>query len=329
MAVWSSHCPEPGHSKDFKQRRNVSLYRLGSCKIRNDQIDDSNHKSYEEFIFVSSAKTAPHMTSSEICVLLGNIAFAGGSAAIYGSNPVFPIAMACIPIIVPMSIGRASESGMFTFLSDDAKNFVKGITYVSMAQGSLAVVDFMFGDLLSGFMKSIFAAMGIYVSYSDDGPGILPSFTVVSFVNGSISLLSAFERMSGRRSPLFSGVMPLYLNYIHLEQILHPILCFAGAYMGWQIIKELRRSGVIGAAVLSAEAIPAPQARQGRVLSSAGGSTVGFSGTGFEPFRGRGHSLRTMSMASATDEVPERDRIVGGPDNRQDAAPEQAELPTH
>lgn len=301
MVAWSSSAFSqyviPSHTGLLTCKGSVfQLYTGCRSAHHRTRLDEDVLVTYSEFLFNDKDASS---RSADISSILGSIAIAGASAVCVGSSPLMPVAMACLPLFIPVSITRASDSGMLSFLSDDAKSFVKGITYVSMCQGSLAVADFVFGDLLSGFMKSIFAALGFYVSLSEDGAAVLPSFTVVSFVNGSITLLSAFERMSERRTPLFSGIMPLYLNYIHLSQLVHPILCFAGAYMGWQIIKELRRSGVIGAAVLAADGPMEP--RRARVLSSAGASMTG----GFEPFTGRGHSLRSMSMATVVNDGPE------------------------
>jgi len=232
-------------------------------------------------------------SSTTVVSLLTSVTLSAGSTFLLSGGSVgVPIAMACIPIIVPMSVNRITDSAAFSFLSEDAKNFIKGITYVSVGQGTFAMLDFMFGDLLAGFMKGIFAGLGFYLTQMDDGVSLLPSYTVVSFVNGCITLLSALEQMSARRTPLFSGLMPLYLNYIHLSQIAHPILCFAGAYMGWQIIKELRRSGLAQSSTAADRLMPTPPVPmpvvQGRLLSGA--SSVVGSQT-FAPFTGRGHSL--------------------------------------
>jgi hypothetical protein len=246
---------------------------------------------YCSFIFCSSDhEDQPSKTSNIIASILGNITIAAAGLGSFGA--VGPIAMSCIPVVVPLSLTRTSNTAYSAILSDDAKSFIKGITYVSIGQGTLAMIDFMFGDLLSGFMKAIFAGLGFYVSHMDDGVSILPSFTVVSFVNGSIAMLTALERMSSRMTPLFSGMMPLYLNYIHLSQILHPLLCFSGAYLGWQIIKELRRSGAFaspGYAGQSDNVFQQNQEQQrGRLLST---SSIASNSRNFVPFNGRGHSL--------------------------------------
>ena len=219
--------------------------------------------------------------------LIANIATGTAAALVSSSSPLVPVALACIPVIVPMSIGQlgGASSAALSLLSEDAKGFVKGITYVSIGQGTLALFDVIFGDLLSGFMKVLFSGLGFYITTMDDGATLLPSFTVVSFVNGSIMMLSALEAMSARRTPLFSGFMPLYLNYIHLTQVLHPLLCFAGAYMGWQVIKELRRTGVFQSATTQPSVVerrPDP----GRLLS-----TTSVNGSSFAPFSGTGRSL--------------------------------------
>ena len=247
---------------------------------------------YDNFLFFEPNQTISSEDTSKdkIASLLGNIAICAAGAILTGANPAIPIAVSCIPIIVPMSVTQITSSASATaLLSEDGKNFMKGITYVSIGQGTLAMFDLMFGDLLAGSMKGVFAGLGFYISQMDDGMTILPSYTVVSFVNGCITLLSTFERMSARRTPLFSGIMPLYLNYLHLEQLLHPLLCFAGAYMGWQIIKELRRSGLVQSAPTAAVGfenrrivVPAVPEAPGRVLGSQ---------SSFTPFSGRGHSL--------------------------------------
>jgi hypothetical protein len=196
-----------------------------------------------------------------------------------------------------MTLTRSVGGSAGTLLSEEAKSFIKGIAYISVGQGTLAMCDFIFGDLLSGFMKGIFAALGFYITYMEDGVVILPSFTVVSFVNGSIALLSTLERMSARATPMFSGLMPLYLNYIHLSQILHPILCFGGAYLGWQIIKELRRSGAFSSSgYATGEGQTSPP--RPRILSTGISGSMG--NGGFVPFNGRGHSLSEINQQSTT-----------------------------
>lgn len=247
---------------------------------------------YSSFIFGRCPDEQESSSSETVTAILGNISIA--TAGLLSIGPHSSILLSCIPVVVPLSLTRTSNAAYSSILSDDAKNFIKGITYVSVGQGTLAMVDFMFGDLLSGFMKAIFAGLGFYVSHMDDGVSILPSFTVVSFVNGSISMLSAFERMSARMTPLFSGMMPLYLNYIHLSQILHPLLCFAGAYLGWQIIKELRRSGAFASPGYVGDNLnnafqTSQEPARGRLLSTA--SSINSSSRNFVPFNGRGHSL--------------------------------------
>ena len=251
---------------------------------------------YTSFLFCSDP-SADESNSDVLANVLGNLALGASAAVLTGTNPGIPIAMACIPIIVPMSIPMvgASSSTALSLLSEDAKGFVKGITYLSIGQGTMAVLDIVFGDLLSGAMKALFAGLGFYVTTMEDGVSILPSYTVVSFVNGCIMMLSTFERMSARKTPLFSGFMPLYLNYIHLTQLLHPILCFGGAYMGWQIIKELRRSGVFQS-VTTAQAVPLERRPDvGRVLSS-----TATSGAAFAPFSGTGRSLSQSTVVQSS-----------------------------
>lgn len=293
-------CISPRYSrrgkKPLKERRSLSKAECNAFLFDKDERDG----------VVSSSRT-------EMVSLVSRIAISAGSAMLLSGGSPIPVAMSCIPIIVPMSVSRLSDSAVFQFLSEDAKNFIKGITYVSVGQGTLAMFDFMFGDLLAGFMKGIFAGLGFYISQMDDGVSLLPSYTVVSFVNGCITMLSAFEQMSSRRTPMFAGVMPLYLNYVHLSQLVHPLFCFAGAYMGWQIIKELRRSGLAQSSTIMTDRLMPPQATmptvQGRVLSSGGTATPG--AQTFAPFTGRGHSLsRQVSTVGEEQQRPSDQPVI-------------------
>ena len=274
MTVWSS--PVIGNLLP------VSCLHSGARKAKLSQAD------YQAFLFGSEGNNTELIGS-----ILANIATGTAACLVMGSNPMVPVALACIPVIVPMSVSQlgGASSAALSLLSEDAKGFVKGITYVSMGQGTLALLDVVFGDLLSGFMKALFAGLGFYVTAMEDGASILPSYTVVSFVNGCILMLSAFENMSARRTPLFSGLMPLYLNYIHMTQIIHPLLCFAGAYMGWQVIKELRRTGVFQSVTSVPTVIGERRPEPGRTLSNPVSS-----GTSFAPFSGTGRSLSQSTI---------------------------------
>jgi hypothetical protein len=257
------------------------------------------HSDFSGFLFCQSEESSfPTELAGSV---IANIASSAAVALVSGTNPAVPVALACIPIIVPMSATQlgGSSSAALSLLSEDAKGFVKGITYVSIGQGTLAMFDVIFGDILSGFMKALFAGLGFYCSTMEDGTAILPSYTVVSFVNGCIMMLSAFENMSARRTPMFAGAMPLYLNYIHMTQLLHPLLCFAGAYMGWQVIKELRRTGVFQSATATPPQVLERRPDQGRLLSASVAS-----GTSFAPFSGTGRSLSQSTISAPINPAP-------------------------
>ena len=294
MVSWSSIAfSKPERDLDHRVPRRVSISKALST---HNPASKLSSRTCSSFVFCMDEDVGDEdNTSDKIACLLGNISIA--AAGLHAMPFAGPILVSCIPVVVPLSLTRTSNAAYSALLSDDAKSFIKGITYVSIGQGTLAMIDFMFGDLLSGFMKAIFAGLGFYVSHMDDGVSILPSFTVVSFVNGSIAMLTAFERMSARMTPMFSGMMPLYLNYVHLSQILHPLFCFAGAYLGWQIIKELRRSGAFASPGYVGPAASQPdQEPRGRLLST---SSVTSSSRNFVPFNGRGHSLSTAPQTSS------------------------------
>ena len=71
----------------------------------------------------------------------------------------------------------------------------------------------MLGDLLGGFLGLLMAGCGFYAT-TPGGTSWLPTYTVVSFINGSVGLLGLMEKMAFSRFPLFSFYNPLVINVV-------------------------------------------------------------------------------------------------------------------
>lgn len=79
---------------------------------------------------------------------------------------------------------------------------------------SLAVFQLLLGDLLGGIIGCALAGAGQY-STTPQGVAWVPTYTVLTFINGSIGVLSLLEKMSFSRFPLFSLSNPLVVNVVH------------------------------------------------------------------------------------------------------------------
>ncbi|KAF4758627.1 hypothetical protein FOZ63_012918, partial [Perkinsus olseni] len=80
--------------------------------------------------------------------------------ALPATAPV-PLAVACIPIVIPLTI----EVDRMGFpLTDAGKSAMKGLLISSVLQGSLGVIEFLMGDLVTGFVNTLMAGIGMYLS---------------------------------------------------------------------------------------------------------------------------------------------------------------------
>merc|ERR1712232_145317 len=110
---------------------------------------------------------------------------------------------------------------------------------LTVSQGSLAMLQLMLGDLLGGFLGGVMATVGTYACMPS-GTRWLPTYTVVTFINGSVGLLALLEKAVFSKFPLFALSNPLVINMVHGIVAAGPVLSFAGVYYAYQYLKELR-----------------------------------------------------------------------------------------
>ncbi|EER03346.1 hypothetical protein Pmar_PMAR014562 [Perkinsus marinus ATCC 50983] len=191
---------------------------------------------------------------------------------------------------------------------------MKGLLISSVLQGSLGVVEFLMGDLVTGFVNTLMAGIGMY-STQPQGVSWLPSYTVICFINGSIQFLGLIERFAYGHGPIFAGAAPLIMNYVHLAAILHPVLNMASVYYGWTLLKELRDSYIAGATnvrcllyglhpATSKVNNVSPDRLRGDVSrvdrGNMEGSLFGNQATSFQAFSGEGFRLGDSSPGRVT-----------------------------
>jgi len=193
-------------------------------------------------------------------------------------TPLAGLSLSCIPIIIPLS-GPLTLDADSVILTEEAKAYVKGLVFASAAQASFAVCDALLGDMSRALIKILMAGLGYYAT-RPEGLSSLSSFAVVSFLSGSINGLAALQMIASTRGPLFSGFLPLVIDYIRFSDIAHPLICFSSAYFAWQLLRELRRANE----ALAPNADPQP-------ITGGVRRRLPQQNAEFQPFQGTGHSL--------------------------------------
>jgi hypothetical protein len=262
---------------------------------------------YLDFLFVdvSTLKKKGHDEDYSLCsrsaASLCLTVLPTASALLTSGALASAVATACIPIIVPISAPLNFDSDSIA-LTEEAKLYVKGLLFASGVQASLAVFDLMVGDLTRAIIKGLFGGLGWYVT-RPEGLSSLSSFTMVSFLSGSINGIAALQMMLASKGPIFSGLLPLVINYIRFADLAHPVFCLGSAYCAWMLLKELRR---VNAVITDRSEEPDTQSTSlltgGTSLRRRlpGASSV----TEFRPFQGTGHSLSAVSPMATSSVAP-------------------------
>ena len=207
------------------------------------------------------------------------------------------VVAACIPIIIPISAPLTFDSESVA-LTEEAKLYVKGLLFASATQASLAFFDVMLGDFTRALIKGMFAGLGWYVT-RPEGLNSLSSFTMVSFLSGSINGIAALQLMIAAKGPLFSGLLPLVVNYIRFSDLVHPALCLGSAYLAWMLLKEIRRVNAVITDRSQTTAVDGTAELTGgtSLRRRLPGATAA---TEFRPFQGTGHSLSASAQVAAS-----------------------------
>ena len=249
---------------------------------------------YSSFLFCE-----PETQCSEILQSTGNI-IAKLSLAILpslaGISTPSLVSISCIPIILPVSSPFAFNVDSVA-LTEEAKLYIRGLLFASACQGSLAVCDIMLGDMTQAVIRALFAGLGWYVT-RPEGLTSLASFTIVTFLSGSINGLAAIQMLNNNPGPLFSGLLPLLINYIRFADIVSPLLCLGSCYCAWMLFRELRR---VNAAIAPGNDIENTQEITG-ASTTRRRPQAATTATEFRPFQGVGRSLVTNESTGLTNQ---------------------------
>lgn len=148
------------------------------------------------------------------------------------------VLLSCIPIIVPFTSPWESVVDLWP-ITERATKYQKMLAFMTVTQGSLGVFELLLGDLLGGFIGCVLAAVG-QRGTTPGGVGWVPTYAVLSFINGSISVLSLAEKAAFSKFPIFALSNPTVVNVVHAVVVANPILSMAGVYYAYRYLAELR-----------------------------------------------------------------------------------------
>lgn len=148
------------------------------------------------------------------------------------------VATSCIPIVVPFTAPSENVIDLWP-LTERSIKIQKSLLCLTVSQGSMALFQLLLGDLLGGFLGGVMSVVGTYAA-TPQGTRWLPTYTVVTFINGSVGALSLLEKVTFSRFPLFALSNPFVVNIVHGILLASPIMSFAGVFYAYQYMKELR-----------------------------------------------------------------------------------------
>jgi len=216
------------------------------------------------------------------------------------------VVLSCIPVMVPFtSPGDNTSISILPYSSERSIRCQKGLISITVTQGCIALFQFIIGDTAGGFLSFLMAGVGLY-SALPTGLKWLPTFVIMSFINGSIQFLGLVERTMFGKFALMSFANPAVVNIYHLFLMSGPILSFASVYVGYQLLKEIRQ-------IAAGESAPLEQYDPLASTNLPGLSMPQFPSS-FAPFAGLAHKLDSEkdTDASTVDSHPKAPESLFG-----------------
>lgn len=139
---------------------------------------------------------------------------------------------ACLPIMAPFSVPQVSAESWVA--NKRARAFHRCCALSVLAQGTLAICKFGSGDLVGGTFLALQTAFGAY-SVTPDGIRVMPSYIVLSGLNGVLGLIQVYQTFHGSGVPL---------SHLPMLTTLPPTLALLTVYWGWQFCRELQAIGL-------------------------------------------------------------------------------------
>jgi hypothetical protein len=184
--------------------------------------DDSN----DSFIFVTGAVIAT--------ATLG-LSPQHSSAALAGG-----VSMSCLPLIIPTEQPLSFlPRSLQPLIADQPKRAASRILTLSGLNLSFSFVDIFLGDPVSGLCHLILSGFGFYI-VKPDGLGLLPTFTLVTFVNALMESGKLFEVFLSSSSS--SSSSDLLTGYLNMANAGHPVIYALSCYYSWTLVESLRDS---------------------------------------------------------------------------------------
>mmetsp|Transcript_7023 Transcript_7023/g.13013 ORF Transcript_7023/g.13013 Transcript_7023/m.13013 type:complete len:347 (-) Transcript_7023:95-1135(-) len=269
--------------------REVSVHGMKEeCGVtqHKDVLEAHQHHGAQRRPVVDALKLPPPNVGNVAIALVPTIAAVLHPAGLSATGAVVP---AMMPVVVPYSMPHVSSD--IWLGNKRARAYHRCCVLAVYAQGTVALVKFISGDVVAGLFYALQAAIGAAAT-KPEGSKLMQTYAMVAGFNGVLGFIQALQSYQGALVPN----LPLFLA--------PSVISVLAAYCGWQFCKEIRAiaSGYTGTAsqnscfvrIFSADCWPlaslsplprdaqhfhAPSSEEPEVRQS------------FEPFGGRGQRL--------------------------------------
>jgi len=165
----------------------------------------------------------PPAVGNMVAALLPAAVTALHPAGLSATGAVVP---AMMPVVVPNSMPSVSSD--IWLGNKRARAYHRCCVLAVYAQGTVALMKVISGDLVSGFLDGFLAAIGAAATQPDSSK-LMPTYTMVAGFNGGLGIIQALQSCQG----VALHNLPLFLATPAIISVL-------GAYCGWQFCKEIR-----------------------------------------------------------------------------------------
>jgi len=145
-----------------------------------------------------------------------------------GFSATGAVVPAMMPMVVPYSMPSLSSDMWLG--NKRARAYHRCCVLAVYAQGTVALVKFISGDLIGGFFDAFQAAIGAAAT-QPEGCKLMPTYAMVSGFNGVLGIIQALQRYQG--APIHNLPLTFLLAAPSVISVL-------AAYCGWQFCKEIR-----------------------------------------------------------------------------------------
>jgi len=195
----------------------------GCGTTQHDDMLETHQRHGAQRPMVDVLEFAPPNLGNVAAALVPSVAAVLHPAGLSTTSVVVP---AMMPMVVPYSMPSLSSDMWLG--NKRARAYHRCCVLAVYAQGTLALVKFISGDLIGGFFDAFQATIGAAAT-KPEGCKLMPTYAMVAGFNGVLGIIQALQSYQGA----FDHNLPFLLAAPSVISVL-------AAYCGWQFCREIR-----------------------------------------------------------------------------------------